>query len=255
MSDSQTLSREQWHHRYTDQAQWTRELREYLFKYLELSPEDKVLEVGSGTGAILEQLITEMDGKILGLDIDFSVLKFSKENNNRPDYAQADGHSLPLKGQYFSISLCHYLLLWVKNPIKVLTEMVRVTKSGGCVLALAEPDHLSRIDYPPPLEILGKLQTSALETQGADVAMGRQLRQMFYACGLINIEVGIIGAQWTKSQKVVTKETEWMILQLDLAGKISEQELKQYHHTDTVSRRNESRVLYIPTFYAIGFVP
>ncbi len=255
MNGSQKINLEQWHQRYTDQARWTRDLRGYLFKHLELSSGDKVLEVGSGTGAIIEQLMTEMDARFFGMDIDFSVLKFSKEILNQIDCTQADGHTLPFKDQNFSISLCHYLLLWVKSPIKVLTEMVRVTKPGGCVMAMAEPDHQSRIDYPPPLDKLGELQTSALQTQGADIAMGRQLRQFFYLCGLKNIEVGIIGAQWTKSQKSDVDETEWMILRSDLAGKQNEKELNQYFHSDKTARSDGSRVLYIPTFYAIGFIP
>jgi len=41
-------------------------------------------------------------------------------------------------------------------------------KPGGTVIALAEPDHLARIDHPKELWKLAELQTQALIKQGAN---------------------------------------------------------------------------------------
>jgi ubiquinone/menaquinone biosynthesis C-methylase UbiE len=57
-----------WHRRYLQQAQWTRDLRAYVFKQAGLNRASVILEVGCGTGAILAEL---PDHALLhGLDID-----------------------------------------------------------------------------------------------------------------------------------------------------------------------------------------
>jgi ubiquinone/menaquinone biosynthesis C-methylase UbiE len=61
-----------WHARYTQQANWTRDLRAYLFEKTELSGAGCALEVGCGTGAILSEVSTQAD--LHGLDIDPDTL-------------------------------------------------------------------------------------------------------------------------------------------------------------------------------------
>ena len=55
-----------WHARYTQQANWTRKLREYLFERTGLKTATRILEVGCGTGAILSEIQTKAPH---GLDI------------------------------------------------------------------------------------------------------------------------------------------------------------------------------------------
>lgn len=168
-----------WHDRYIQQARWTSEIRQHLFNRAGATSGDEILEVGSGTGAILEKIASEGYPRLTGIDIDGKALNFTKRNNLHLKLAQADGHHLPFPTQTFNISLCHYLLLWVQKPERILAEMRRVTRSGGCLIAMAEPDHQARIDYPPPLDELGRLQTQSLQEQGADTAIGRKCRRYF----------------------------------------------------------------------------
>ena len=48
------------------------------------------------------------------------------------------------------------------NPLQALDEMKRVTRPGGHVLILAEPDYTHRIDFPDELEYLGKFRLNRL---------------------------------------------------------------------------------------------
>src|SRR5512134_3202020 len=61
-----------WHTRYSQQAKWTRDLREYIFEKTDLNRAQRVLEVGCGTGAILSELPKHPNK--YGLDIDPAAL-------------------------------------------------------------------------------------------------------------------------------------------------------------------------------------
>lgn len=249
------LSLADWHNRYLQQARWTSELRQHLFNRCGVGSEDKILEVGSGTGAILEQLAAEKHPLLTGIDIDRTALSFTKQQNQQFNLVQADGHQLPFSSNTYNISLAHYLLLWVQKPEQILREMRRVTCSGGCLIALAEPDHLARIDYPTPLDELGRLQTRALQEQGADIAIGRKIQALFTRTGLLKVETGILGGQWTTETLKRTDETEWMALHADLSQQLPEDTLSHYKKEDQQARKAGQRILFIPTFYAFGVVP
>ena len=248
------LSPSQWHQRYQQQARWTANIRAYLFKQASLHSSDRVLEVGVGTGAVLDVLSKELSIKPFGLDINRSSLDYAATLNQTFRLVQADGNWLPFANHSFQLAYCHYLLLWVKDPVLILEEMQRVTQPGGYIVALAEPDHKSRIDYPPPLDELGKMQTKALAEQGADTALGRRLRALFESAEISGVEVGILGAQWKGNQSQPEK-SEWMMLKSDLRKRLSEEQLHSFQEIDQAAYQNGERVLYIPTFYAIGRVP
>lgn len=242
-----------WHQRYRQQARWTADVRNYLINKASLHPGDRVLEVGVGTGAVLNTITEEKSIHPFGVDLDRSSLDYSRGIHAAFRLIQADGNRLPFPAGEFDLTYCHYLLLWVADPKKILQEMRRVTQPGGFVIALAEPDHESRIDYPPPLNHLGKLQTEALASQGVDVTMGRRLRALFHQTGFSEVETGILGAQWTEAA-LNPEETEWEMVQADLGDQLSEAQIAEYRQINQAAYQKGERVLFIPTFYAIGRV-
>ena len=253
MQDFRGLNRQVWHKRYLVQADWTQHIRQHMIKKTNPIQGDRILEVGSGTGALLNALSHEGDFHFFGVDLDRPSLAFSQTHYPSFNLTQADGHHLPYAPGIFGLVLCHYLLMWVQKPETLLHEMTRVTRPGGWVIALAEPDHQARIDYPPPLGDLGARQTQALQDQGVDVNMGRKLRALFHQTGLIEIEVGILSARWDKLP--AWDESEWMMLQADLASQLSPEALLDYERIERQARKTGERILFIPTFYALGKIP
>jgi len=241
-----------WHMRYLQQSQWTQDIRRQIFANARLEPDDCVLEVGVGTGAVLSRIAADYDCVLAGIDIDYQSLRFAQSILPICTLTQADAHILPFPDDKFSLTYCHYLLMWVDDPIQALAEMQRVTRPGGFMIALAESDYSARIDFPPPLDILGRLQTDALQAQGADIRMGRKLGGLFHKAGFSDIEVGLLGARWETDQSQDDDETEWMTLFSDLGERLSAQELTEYQQADEWAGRAGSRVLFIPTFYAVG---
>lgn len=252
MQDFRSLSRDVWHQRYLEQAQWTSHIRQHIFKKINPHLNERILEIGSGTGAVISALLMEGYFNLTGIDIDFPSLLFSSLSHDPIHLAQANGLSLPFSANTFGITFCHYLLMWVKSPLQILAEMCRVTQPNGWVLSIAEPDHQARIDYPPPLEKLGNQQTQALENQGIDVSIGRKLRSLFHQAGLADVEAGILGALWDKKIDPSEDKTEWMMITADLQDRLTTRELSDYHSLDQQTRQTGERILYIPTFYALG---
>jgi SAM-dependent methyltransferase len=211
------------------------------------------LEVGCGTGAVIQALDNEFDYHLTGVDIDHASLVFNHAKRPTFPLARGDGHRLPFAANTFDAVFCHYLLLWVADPAQVLAEMQRVTRPGGVVIALAEPDYAGRIDAPPPLDELGRLQTQALARQGIDPEMGTKLEELFQKTGLLNVYSNTLNAKGDPDPHVIDL-MEWTVLRADLAGLVTEQELAQFAALDRKARKAGERVLYIPTAHAIGWV-
>jgi len=262
------FGRADWHQRYHQQSLWTRDLRSYLYSRLPVDNLENIIEVGCGTGVILKELLERFaassNGRIYGLDFDEGNLRFAKEYLPQTRLCTGDAHRLPYADACFDLTVCHFLLLWVKDPGQVLQEMVRVTRSGGAVAAFAEPDYSGRIDYPETLAQLGEWQVSSLQLQGANPRIGRMLCALLHRAGLINIQAGVLGNQWYEPPSLQDRQREWAVLQEDLdrllpamtdheIAEITSQVEKLRAEEEQAWERGD-RILFVPTFYAWGVV-
>ncbi len=250
------LTPHDWHQRFIQQAGWTQTLREYLYQKCDLDAARRILDVGCGTGVIAAELSRTSEAEVTGLDIDQGHLVLAQNQTPTSNFIQGDARYLPLKTGSYDVSLCHFLLLWVNDPVAVVNEMRRVTRSGGWVLALAEPDYGGRLDYPDELAILGKWQSESLRRQGADSHLGRRLPAIFHQAGLVEIESGILGGQWGDRSVQAGWQMEWDVLTDDLQRiAVPGETLKTLQNLDQNARARGERVLFVPTFYAAGRVP
>jgi len=250
------LTPQDWHKRFTQQARWTADLRNYLFGQIKIEKARRILEVGCGTGAILADLPRVVPLQV-GLDINRSHLEATMRNSIEASLTQGDAHTLPYPDGCYDLSFCHFLLLWVADPIQVVREMARVTRPGGAVMALAEPDYGGRIDYPATLSQLGVWQTSSLREQGADPLIGRKLAGIFYQAGLQTVQSGVLGGQWSGPPDWDHWESEWMVLDSDISKTsefINSSEVSKLKAVDRSAYERGERVLFVPTFYAWGRV-
>jgi SAM-dependent methyltransferase len=238
-----------WHKRYLQQAQWTRQLRAYLFKRADLNETSRILEVGCGTGAILSEVLES--SSLHGFDIDPYALAQCKVHVPAASLVQGDALGLPYANQSFDIVYCHFLLLWVTDPLEALLEMKRVAKAGGHILAFAEPDYTARTDQPSELIPLGQWQTESLRRQGADPGLGARLAELFFQAGIELLETGPI--QGSESQPSAEEwETEWAVIEADLAGFIPRVDIHSMKFLDQQARARGERVLHVPTYFAWG---
>ncbi len=243
------------HQRYQKQAAWTKIIRSRLMERVRLESDDRLLEVGVGTGAILSTTFSESRGRGFGLDIDLEVTRFAAGLNPEATFTTADGAWLPFASNTFKIVYCHFLLLWIAEPELVLREMTRVTNNCGRVIVFAEPDYGGRIFYPQHMDNIGMLQTNALLQQGADPFVGRKLRALFNQAALIDVEIGVLGGEWHDALVEAHWDSEWKMLESDLEESLSSEELHAIKELDRIAWKERKRLVYVPTFYGWGKKP
>jgi len=259
-----------WHSRFLQQAAWTSDLRNYLFERAGLTQARRVLEVGCGTGAILSGLATP--AAVHGLDLE--PVRLVEAHRHVPAAALVCGNALalPYSSRIFEITFSHFLLLWVRDPLLALLEMKRVTRPGGAVLALAEPDYDTRVDKPATLAPLGRWQAESLRRQGADTGLGRRLATLFRQAGIQLIETGSLQRSPGSGGPVpasgwgtrpgdggdlpgsVERDLEWAVLEQDLAGWVPAQKVRRMKLLDKQAWERGERVLHVPTYFAWGGV-
>jgi len=249
MNEHLPLTVDTWHQRFRQQASWTSPARHYLLEKAKVTLQDRILEVGCGTGAILGEL-AELNDLSFGIDVSQKYVEYCQKNFEKPHLAAADAYHLPFSDSRFDLVCCHYFLLWIERPEQIIAEIRRVLKSGGKLLIFAEPDYGGRIDHPPALESLGLAQIESLKLQGADPFMGRKLAGLISAFPEFHhTEIGIMGYQAGLKQDQAFWESEWQILTQDLSGVLAPTELDRLRQIDQAARQTGSRVLYVPTFF------
>jgi len=241
-----------WHAWFSVQAGWTQPARTWLYQQAGLAQAGAVLEVGCGTGVIAGELACLGSARVVGLDLDAGLLACARRQEGDVTYVEGDAHVLPFSAGSFDAVVCHYLLLWLVDPALAVQEMAQVVRPGGCVLACAEPDYGGRVDHPPEMVSLGRLQAESLRQQGADPNLGRRLGELFVAAGL-QATVGVMAGRWDLPASPDDEfEAEWAMRERDLAALLPPEELRHLRSADRQALVDGRRVLFVPTFYAFG---
>src|SRR4026208_524778 len=106
---------------------------------MDIQPDERVLEVGVGTGINLS--LYPKNCTVTGIDFSESMLEFARERVERKDIQnvrllQMDSADLKFADNSFDIVYAPYLISVVPDPVKVAREMHRVCRPGGRVILL-----------------------------------------------------------------------------------------------------------------------
>jgi SAM-dependent methyltransferase len=243
------LSPAEWDEQYARQADWTRATRIYLYRRARLARASRVLDVGSGTGVVTEEVAARTPGQVIGIDHDPDMVAYARGRPGKAEYRLGDAHDLPFAGGRFDVTVCHFLLLWCREPAQAAAEMVRVTRPGGAVLICAEPDYGGRLDHPDlPLR---EWQTEALRCEGADPFLGRKLRTLFALPAVRRTEMGLIAGLWNLDALRREFEGEWALWQRTLEGQVPPDELARVKAAGKAAIEAGERLTFVPVFFAL----
>jgi SAM-dependent methyltransferase len=243
------MSPAQWDRQFARQAGWTRPARSHLYRRANLLRAGRVLDVGSGTGAVTEELAERTRGQVIGVDLDPTMVAYARARQGRAEYRAGDAHDLPFDDAEFDVVACHFTLLWCARPARAAEEMVRVTRPGGAVLVCAEPDYGGRIDHPNlPL---GRWQAEGLRGEGADPFLGRKLRALFALPGARQVDLGLIPGLWGLGTLRAEFDTEWSLWEQSLRETVRPEELARVKALDLAAIEAGERLAFMPVFYAL----
>ena len=106
---------------------------------MNIQPDERVLEVGVGTGINLS--LYPSDAKITGIDYTASMLekareRVAKKGMRNARLLQMDAADLKFPDDSFDIVYAPYLISVVPDPVQVAQEMRRVCRPGGRIIFL-----------------------------------------------------------------------------------------------------------------------
>jgi len=241
------------------QALETAEERIPLYLDVGVKDAELILDVGCGSGFVTRDIANLTKGRVVGVDGSADMIRMAK--NVLEDYKNVDlciglAKQLPFCDNMFDIVTCNLLLMWVDKPQKVVSEMTRVTKPGGKVLASLEPDYGGKLHWPENPKVDPIFAGRAIEKKGGDPHIGRKLRLIFVRAGL-ETQVGIGNTRiWTceEDKHYYLHARDFYVKALRDAG-LSEEEIDRWEYEYLRSLDEGVQLNFFPQFYAIGRKP
>jgi ubiquinone/menaquinone biosynthesis C-methylase UbiE len=104
---------------------------ELLVSHLPLRGTSRVIDVGTGAGALLPAIRRATPGgTIVGVDRSDGMLRLARDKHPEP-LALMDAQNLALRSNQFDVAVVAFLLFHVPNPERCISEVNRVLKPGG----------------------------------------------------------------------------------------------------------------------------
>ncbi|HHW37247.1 MAG TPA: class I SAM-dependent methyltransferase [Bacillales bacterium] len=99
---------------------------------------ETVLDLGCGTG-IYSLELAKKGLKVTGMDISEEMLKQARKKAIQSGYdldlISGDFHTLPFEDEVFDLVITNITLEFADDPKRVVSEAMRVLKTGGCFVA------------------------------------------------------------------------------------------------------------------------
>ena len=111
--------------------------RSFLVSRIEARPEDTVLDVATGTGAVARELVRRYGCRVVGVDQSAEMLAIARARaEERVEFREARAEALPFADRSFDGLTFTYLLRYVEDPAATMHELARVVRPGGRVAML-----------------------------------------------------------------------------------------------------------------------
>ena len=110
--------------------------RRFLVSCVEAGTGDRALDVATGTGLVVAELIRQKGCTVVGLDQSPEMLAVARERLPDVELVEASAESLPFADKSFDALTFTYLLRYVDDPRGTLAELARVVRPGGTIAGL-----------------------------------------------------------------------------------------------------------------------
>ncbi|KAJ7064749.1 S-adenosyl-L-methionine-dependent methyltransferase [Mycena amicta] len=182
-----------------------------------LKPDMHILDVGCGPGTITVDLARFVpQGHVTGLERSAEqepVLQKARDlatgqGITNVTFSLGDAHALPFADNTFDVVHAHQVLQHVADPVKVLSEMKRVAKKSGGIIAVRDVDYASMV-WHPASEGLTKwhpMYERTARANGGEPNAGRVLLSWALKAGIPREHIETTVGTWCFSEE---EEKKW----------------------------------------------
>ena len=176
-----------------DSLPYFREYKQKTYELLNLSNGLSALEVGCGVGddAVRMAELVSPNGRIVGIDASASMIEQAASRSDLPEdlveFRQCDAKSLPFEDSVFDRCRTDRVLQHIPEPTLAISEMVRVLKPGGLIVAYDNDWGTFSINSHnvEVTQIVQDLWTNSI----TNTWIGRYLKPYFVNVNLTDIEI------------------------------------------------------------------
>lgn len=169
-------------------------LRRRFLRFVPVRAGDRVLDVGCGTGVVTRDAaaLAGRRGRVVGVDPSRTLLgqarRLCRGAPGRIALRAGDGAALPFAAGRFDVALAVTVILHVADPLRVVHEMVRVTRIGGRV-AVQDQDFGQVAAAHPDRELTDRIMDGVAAHIYPEPYSGRRLPGLLRAAGLERVRL------------------------------------------------------------------
>jgi ubiquinone/menaquinone biosynthesis C-methylase UbiE len=230
-------------------------IRAYKARTVELlrvEPGDVLLDVGCGTGHDTRALTAAAGTGGLAIGVDASAVMLKAAETRGGSYLQADARSLPYPDSAFDGTRIDRVLQHVAGPEQAIQELLRVTRSGGRVVAI-DPDQETLVADVADQALLRKVKDFRRDRNLCNGTIGRELPRMFRRAGLVEVACEAATLVLTDPADAFGFNT-WPHL-MHLEGLLTDDELARWDAGVSKSVQNGEFLYAVTFFIASGTKP
>lgn len=180
-----------------------------------IEPRMEVLDVACGTGVVTRTIADRLHGRgsVIGLDLNEAMITVARRIRPDLEFRTGDVADLPFADHSFDLVTCSMAMFFFPDRVRALSEMARVTRSGGTVTVVVPSTLDAQPAWKPFVDVAarhaGPEAISLLSTYWScgDV---EELRAWFAAAGLpdITITTKLGTARFPSAEALVATEVE-----------------------------------------------
>ena len=151
-----------------NRPRWLSKLELAALRERNLAANAVIADVGCGPGFMSCQIANLVpQGRVIGIDADPDLLKQARRSAAEQGLTHLEtlnnwAHEIDLSDDTVDFSYGRFLLQHVPNPLEIVTEMGRITRSGGQIMLL-DTDDGALIVHPEPAGLRPTSQSQSTE--------------------------------------------------------------------------------------------
>jgi SAM-dependent methyltransferase len=149
----------------------------------------RALDVGCGPGALTVELVARLGtANVAAIDPSDAFVEAARERNPGVDVRHAPAEEIPFADDAFDFALAQLVVHFMTDAVAGLSEMARVTRSGGVVAACVWDYHGRTAPLSPFWTALEEFDSTAENESHLAGAREGHLAELFHEAGITDVQ-------------------------------------------------------------------